>query len=632
MDSIEQCFTKLDAHQVASIKKHLEILNKALFDSASVSNACAESLDAEFIKHFPELESMKCDGTPFNPTTVVEFREGKAHQVIEGWDRETGILPERIVHDQFHIDIGHETFKGGDPIFYCKTHKRKFNSFKCTRCKKCHNQVKKDFYCNHHTSNFRFECGCTLDNQNMEIVGYGKSNLSEFYDKNMLYCSSHQLIGKLWCSNCNVARPNLECNCSVGNYFLKGGCGCALSQPHVGIIKMSNISPDISRGKCKPVYHNEVSHDFEVDNYLNLFHKPTGLYLMFNKTSFPKFPFQMKKLQKEVYTSKRIEGFVKSDILSTGLHRSKDRRDEFITAVNEPIPDDIKEVFDFFNRFRKFKSFSHKGEVPVAAELMEGSDDADPRDAMVHSYRIRLEETLKKLESAERIMGEMVEEYDTKSVEIKSKHLQIKQLEEQLEEQKSQHSKEVLSIKKHQEVSYVEQIEGLKTANFRFQQRLLEIEKQKAEMDTMGLSVDTVKRENRDIQVRVEKLQGLNEKLVSQIQKEKTKIRELEDARRTATTQVLEFESENGRKVAQIKALEKELIEKTKECSTLSQNLTQVGQKSTEVLEIALSENIEKLQGELETIRERNKELTRENTSVTRELDRMKTTLSGLFK
>ena len=151
-------------------------------------------------------------------------------------------------------------------------------------------------------------------------------------------------------------------------------------------------------------------------------------------------------------------------------------------------------------------------------------------------------------------------------------------------------------------------------------------------MDTMGLSVDTVKRENRDIQVRVEKLQGLNEKLVSQIQKEKTKIRELEDARRTATTQVLEFESENGRKVAQIKALEKELIEKTKECSTLTQNLTQVGHKSTEALEIALSENIEKLQGELETIRERNKELTRENTSVTRELDRMKTTLSGLFK
>ena len=89
---------------------------------------------------------------------------------------------------------------------------------------------------------------------------------------------------------------------------------------------MSTTSPDISRGKCKPVYHNKESHDFEVDNYLNLFHKPTGLYLMFNKTSFPKFPFQMKKLQKEVYTSKRIEGFVKSDILSTGLHRSKDRR------------------------------------------------------------------------------------------------------------------------------------------------------------------------------------------------------------------------------------------------------------------------------------------------------------------
>ena len=154
---------------------------------------------------------MKCDGTPFNPTTVAEFREGKAHQVIEGWDRETGILPERIVHEQFHIDIGHETFKGGDPIFYCKTHKRKFNSFKCSACS---NQVKKDFSCNHNPSNFRFDCGCTLNNQNMEIVGYGRSNLQNVFESPKLYCSSHKHISELYCCS-HGDRPNMDCGCLI---------------------------------------------------------------------------------------------------------------------------------------------------------------------------------------------------------------------------------------------------------------------------------------------------------------------------------------------------------------------------------------------------------------------------------
>ena len=47
---------------------------------------------------------------------------------------------------------------------------------------------------------------------------------------------------------------------------------------------------------------------------------------------------------------------------------------------------------------------------------------------------------------------------------------------------------------------------------------------------------------------------------------------------------------------------------------------------------MALSDNIEKLQEEIESTKNRNKELEIENSSVTKELERMKTTISGLFK
>ena len=83
MESIENGFKQLDAHNAGAIQKHLEIFTKAIYDSANVSHTCAKNLDSEFSKHFPELDQMKGDDTPFNPTTVVEFRDGKANQVIE---------------------------------------------------------------------------------------------------------------------------------------------------------------------------------------------------------------------------------------------------------------------------------------------------------------------------------------------------------------------------------------------------------------------------------------------------------------------------------------------------------------------------------------------------------------------
>ena len=159
MESIENGFKQLDAHKTGAIQKHLEIFTKAIYDSANVSHTCAKNLDSEFLKHFPEMEQMKGDEKPFNPTTVVEFRDGKAHQVIEGWDKQEGLLPNRIVQEQYHIDIGAETYTNRDTnksSFYCNTHKRQFHSFMYN------GQEKTDFSGVSNFSSCRLECGCSL--------------------------------------------------------------------------------------------------------------------------------------------------------------------------------------------------------------------------------------------------------------------------------------------------------------------------------------------------------------------------------------------------------------------------------------------------------------------------------------
>ena len=629
MESIENGFKQLDAHKTGAIQKHLEIFTKAIYDSANVSHTCAKNLDSEFSKNFPELDQMKGDDTPFNPTTVVEFRDGKAHQVIEGWNEKEGLLPNRIVQEQYHIDIGSEVYSNRDTTkssFYCNTHKRQFNSFKCSQCG---DQEKTDFSCNHQFSCYRLECGCTMNDHNIQVNYMGDTISAE--GNLMVYCKQDRSISSLRLNNQSVVY-NFQNNKMPDNYnFINGSYSLKQGHPYVSLFRMVTSTPDIKRGIDKPIWSNNKSHDFEVDNYLNLYHKPSGLYLMFNKTVFPRFPFYIKKQGKEVYTSKRISGLNKSEFLTADFQKSKDSRAEFLIQVNQLIPDDIKEVYDFFNRFRNFKSFNHKGEAGLTSELIDNSEEADPRDVTLNSYRIRLEETLKKLDSSDQIMNEMVEEYDRKSVEIKTKSLEIKQLEKMIEEIKAKHTLEIQESKSNEDLKYVEEIENLKTSNFRYQKRLLEIEKQKAEMDTMGISMETLKRENRVMEVKLERFSGMNEKLVSQIQSGKTKIREMETSQSMTSSRTLELESENSQKLSQIKTLEKALDDKTNECSKLTESLKHVGNKSSDALEMALSDKIETLTEEIKSLKQKNTELENKNSNSSTQLNRLKSTLSGLI-
>ena len=211
MDTIEMGLKRIDEHNSSAINKHKELLSKAISESASISNKCSKNLDNEFNKIFPELDKLNnIETNIFNPTTVIEFRDNKAYQIIDTWDKDNGLLPERKVMGEYYVDIGKY------PIYRDKTK----------------------------------------------------------LDVNIIESDSRIPV---------IIFQN---------------------------IRLDNITPDIKRGFDKPPFYSTTTYTFQVDNYLNLYHIDSGLYLMFNKTSFPLIPFHFKtnKYNKVVvYDSKRLE-------------------------------------------------------------------------------------------------------------------------------------------------------------------------------------------------------------------------------------------------------------------------------------------------------------------------------------
>jgi len=102
--------------------------------------------------------------------------------------------------------------------------------------------------------------------------------------------------------------------------------------------------------------------EFEIDNYLNLHHKATGLYLMFHKTSFPDISFYLAQKytqlpdQKyyQIYLSKRVGAMT---VLDQNTYKSVDNRASFLSSVNQLVPETYDKVYELFNNFRKFQAF-----------------------------------------------------------------------------------------------------------------------------------------------------------------------------------------------------------------------------------------------------------------------------------
>ena len=552
MESIEQSLHKINQCSQDAIKKQQLMFTNSIHNSAKVSNTCSNNLDREFRKLFPEVETLGTETEePFNPSTVVEFRDNKAYQVIDSWDKDDGLLPNRKVMYDYHIDIN-TTAK--NMKWYCSTHKI-WSGITCSGC----NQLKAvDLNCNHSPSYYKMTCGCNLR-----------------------------------------------------NHYL-----CRYNPDYASLDLIRKINDSLFK-----------TYTFEVDNYLNLFHVESGLYIMFNKTSFPIIPFV---LNNGVYYSKQMETIF-ANIFNKTYQQSKDSQVEFIEKVNEVVPDDIEQVYDLFNRFRQFKSFNYGGSI-VPKNVPEIEDDKlDSRDKLIKSYQLRLNEMTKQFDSAQKLINDMTEEYENKSNKVKEVTFELNQCKSELLEKTNQFKKELLEKELGYKMESVKEIEELKSKNFGLNQQFLEIETYKAKLESSGVSMDSIKRENSELELKIQKIRNINDKLLKQLRKEKGRNEDLNKYNNTLNHNIIGYEESNTKLKRQIDDLKDEVKDRTSECGKLSKDMIELGNRSSDVLENALSDKLEQLELKYQDQKDANMEIERENKRMEKELKKYKDTLSKLL-
>ena len=233
-------------------------------------------------------------------------------------------------------------------------------------------------------------------------------------------------------------------------------------------------------------------------------------------------------LKKEMYISKRLGKLDITNILTESYQKLLDNRQEFLDNINQVIPENYQEIFDLFDRFRNFKSFKHNGVdntdiAPTPEEIV------DPRDNLIKSYKIRLVETIKRAEEAERIMDEMVIEYDKRSDEIKLLKYELGQNEMILQEKESDFKKQLLENNINQDNEKTNEIEGFRKTNFKLQKKLLEIKTYQTKVESLDMSYESLKRTNKDLMLKMEKNRNIIDRMIIQIKTKKKRIETLQE-------------------------------------------------------------------------------------------------------
>ena len=96
---------------------------------------------------------------------------------------------------------------------------------------------------------------------------------------------------------------------------------------------------------------NISSDDFFIDNYLNLYHCRTGLYLMLHKTAFPHTLFIH---DRNIYTAKSLDKSVFNNLVNTTtLEKMFNSNDEDLMREYEKLlPSNYRKAFNHYNSFR----------------------------------------------------------------------------------------------------------------------------------------------------------------------------------------------------------------------------------------------------------------------------------------
>jgi hypothetical protein len=332
MNNIEKSLHELDTYNIKTIQSLNNNVSNTIYKIALSSNITAAKIDMQFNKKTELSNLVILDKKPFNPHIVCEFRNSSAYNVLDTRQlgnksdgllpnskgllpNSKGLLPNRNVLGKYYLDIGFDLNIGLYPgMIYCKPCKGFVNFNHCTG----------------------IACNCGTGMQQL-ICKHGT-----IVGKKKLYCSTHSTVFDLNIPSTQSSNINVPCGCLHLQKFKQQN------------LKARYVNHEIIRGNERKTFFCEKSYEFEIDNYLNLYHKETGLYLMFNKTSFPLIGFHLKE---KPFIPKRLNKL--NFRFDQSFYNSIDQRADFLSSINELIPDDydliLKKNFEIFRQLNNAK-------------------------------------------------------------------------------------------------------------------------------------------------------------------------------------------------------------------------------------------------------------------------------------
>ncbi len=476
----------------------------------------------------------------------------------------------------------------------------------------------------------------------------------------------------------NLNKFDITCqNCELSHKSVKHipckSCG------HNNVI--TNISIDTKDIIYKPDKSkiNEMQ-TFEIDNYLNIYHPPSKMYLILNKVAFPKLPFYIKGERVDSHGNyHRIFATYLTDTigswyrwLSDGCYNSKDKEQELFKMLKNIIPPDYATVYEYYDRFRKFQQYSLKQpqkNIDVIPPIVNDTDtnEQSSQDAketieegiikglqnqitaatkIADTYATYIE-TLKdeyanqqmKLTDANyeiaRLRSKLVAETaknanierEYEAAQRNATHEAAAKLQTELSAQDGLHQQAIIAC----EAKFTAEIEKIRQELFNAKAQLATAETYKARFAALGVDIATTEEKLAAMEAKYNKTVGLRDNLITQLTAEKEAThngkmlaKEYETKISMLNQQINEAKYEAARQITEIKG---HIAENNKLKKIIESHAT----ASSNAFENALSDKLVDMEKKCADLIAENNKLTDANKKINLKLQKYETSIKTIF-
>lgn len=404
------------------------------------------------------------------------------------------------------------------------------------------------------------------------------------------------------------------------------------------------------------------SYEFEVDNYLNLYHAASRCYIMCNTTPFPDVAFYgMVYWKPEVFRTRRNPAaeFFQFTAAEASL---VDKRAAFIANLAKVMPDNYEKVFKFADGWRKLPGYQTaladlgtEGEVEIDGDAdLDGADGSTEGLAEKSEERTLLKLTqdrlliaLKRSDAAEATAREIGGIFQTKLVELTEACLELEKERAASAAAAAATASAKAAVleasaageaaaKKHSErlEAEIRKSAGHEQEAMAARAALTASENQLALQVATGNSVDTLQADYSKTLRECDKIRALNAALVKELQGERKAGRSGNTEKQSLTAQLLQLQLQGEESKDLAATLKAEIANVTAENAKISGMLAEAASSAGGALEQALTDRISTLEEQLKESTAARTEAeaaqTKSTADYTRLVAQIKSNFSGL--